>query len=116
MSGRRDTVTKIKGRCVACGFLDSLFVTDAGFVTCARAACPDPGAVDDVLHSVQPGASHRRVNAFKLVAQLDYSKIESLHVDAQYQSRRVEAADARGRRLGGMLGAAGDPRDRGGAS
>jgi hypothetical protein len=43
-------VARIEGICPACTS-KSLFVGEGGHVTCARFACPDPAAVDDLLHT-----------------------------------------------------------------
>lgn len=43
-----DPHPKVQGRCFACGD-KGLFLASGGYVTCARAECPDPGAVADLL-------------------------------------------------------------------
>lgn len=52
---------KIKGRCMACGRDDTLFLASGGYITCSRDKCPDPGAVADWLdrpsyHTLRLGA------------------------------------------------------------
>lgn len=43
-------MSDVQGRCLICGGA-SLFLGEGGHVTCARLDCPDPTAVDDLLHS-----------------------------------------------------------------
>jgi hypothetical protein len=64
------TFPDVQGHCPACG-ASSLFVADAGYITCSRLECPDPGAAARLLDlaapppgPVHPGdARHRRVTA-----------------------------------------------------
>ncbi|HEX5565875.1 MAG TPA: DUF6085 family protein, partial [Streptomyces sp.] len=42
-------MSDVQGRCPACGGA-SLFLGEGGHVTCSRIDCPDPSAVDDLLH------------------------------------------------------------------
>jgi hypothetical protein len=44
---------RVAGRCPACRG-SSLFLAEAGHVTCSRLDCPDPCAADDLLHADQP--------------------------------------------------------------
>ena len=43
------TFPNIQGRCPACRG-DSLFIGAGGYVTCSRLDCPNPCAVDQLLH------------------------------------------------------------------
>jgi hypothetical protein len=64
------TFPDVQGRCPACGS-SSLFVADAGYLTCSFLECPDPDAAARLLDlaapppgPIHPGdARHRRVTA-----------------------------------------------------
>ena len=51
--GGRTAFPTVQGRCPACRGA-SLFLGAGGHVTCSRLDCPNPVAVDDMLHGEQP--------------------------------------------------------------
>lgn len=60
----RTAFPSVQGRCPACRGA-SLFLGNGGHITCARLDCPNPTAVDDLLHG-EPAPAH---NAGPTVAE-----------------------------------------------